>query len=280
MNNMRMIVKNLWDEATLTVATGTPISTLPLTHSQTYGRSKTAAITPDTDTTAIKFECSELSLASGLVLYRHWLSSTGLWRLELFNEPDLTGDCVFDSGLIELTPTKTLGELDWLVDPLVSGVFDNWPHKYSQLWFPEVFFQSGRLTLIDSDGRDGLHEFDRVYLGAAFSPQFNFSYSFKHQWVSSEEQRKTAAGSTFSAQRPQARKLEFNLDYLTENERSRLSRAIQTVGVSKDFFISLYPEQGGQKEVEYAMACFFSEVPPLTGDYFNNYNVPFVVQEA
>lgn len=281
MQKLRMLVKNLWDDTALSVASGDSVPSLPLSNSQTYGRSKTAAITPDEHgVSAINFDCPELVLASGLVLYRHWLSNIATWRLELFDEPGQTGNCVYDSNFNECTPTKNLGELDWLVDPLVSSVFDNWPHKYSQLWFAPVFFQSGRITLNDNAARDGIHEFDRIYLGQVFTPTFNFSYGHQHQWQSAEQQRKTAAGSVFAAQRPQSRTLSFNLDYITEAERPHLSDAIRSVGISKDFFISMFPDLGGQKEIEYAMACKFTANPALTGNFYNNYTAPCAVQEA
>ena len=281
MQKLRMLVKNLWDEATLTVVTGESVPSLPLTNSQTYGRSKTAAITPDENGVSVLcFDCAELTIASGLVLYRHWLSNIAQWRLELFDSPGQAGNCVFDSDLAECTPTKTLGELDWLVDPLVSSVFDNWPHKYSQLWFTPVFFQSGRITLLDTEAREGIHEFDRIYLGQVFTPTFNFSYGHSLQWQSTEKQRKTSAGSVFATKRPQARQLSFNLDYITETERPHLSAAIRSVGLSQDFFISMFPEQGGLKEIEYAMACKFTANPALTGNFYNNYTAPFAVQEA
>lgn len=281
MKKLRMLVKNLWDDATLTVATGEPVPTLPLEHSQTYGRSKTAAVVPDEAGTSVTaFDCPELTLASGLVLYRHWLSNIAQWRLELFDEPGQAGNCVFDSALVECTPTKTLGEIDWLVDPLVSSVFDNWPHKYSQLWFEAVFFQSGRITIVDTEARDGMHEFDRIYLGQVFSPTFNFSYGHQHQWLSSEAQRKTSAGSTFATARQRYRQLTFSLDYLSEQERPHLSNAIAQVGIAKDWFISMFPEQAGQKEIEYAMACKFNTTPAMTGTFFNNYTAPITVQEA
>lgn len=280
MSNLRLLIKNLWDECQLSVLTGTPVSSLPLAHSQYYGRSKTAAIVPAAHQSVLGFNHPDLVMASGMVLYRHWLSNIAQWRLELFDEPNYAGTCVYDSGLQECVLTKSLGELDWLVDPLVTGVFDDWPHRYSQLWFDEVFFQSGRITLVDSDARDGLHEFDRLYLGAAFTPKFNFSYGFEHQWISAEAQRKTAAGSTFSPHRPQRRQLSFDLEFLTGHERARLSSAIRAVGISKDFFVSLYPNAGGQKEVEYAMACFLTEAPGLIGEYFDNYAASLTLQEA
>jgi hypothetical protein len=281
MNPVRMLINNEWDIATPTVTTGTEVSTLPIEHSQVYGRSKTAAITPDeTGESVIEFDLPALTLASGLVLYRHWLSNLAEWRLELFNEAGLAGDLVFDSDFVECTPTKTLGELDWLVDTLVASVFDKWPHKYSQLWFDGVFFQSGRLTIRDTEAHDGLHEFDRIYLGRVFSPTFNFSYGHSHQWLSNAQQRNTAAGSSFAVSRERFRQITFSLDYILDVERPHLSEAIRDVGIAKDWFISMFPETGGKREIEYAMSCKFTANPVLSGTFFNNFTAPFSIKEA
>lgn len=281
MSNVRMLLKNKWDEAQLTVVKGTEISTLPLAHSQLYGRSLTAGITPDeTGVSVIEFNLPELTLLSGFVLYRHWLSNGAKWRLELFDGLNCSGIQLFDSELIDAIPTKTLGELDWLVDPLVASAFDSWPFKFSQLWFSDVFAFSGRLTLHDEYARDGIHEFDRIYMGVTFQPSVNFSWGGEFAWQTTATQKETAAGSVFAAKKPKTRQLAFSLDYIVESERPHLSAAFQDVGISEDWFISLYPELGGIKEIEHAMAAKFTSLPALINSAFNNYTTKYVVREA
>jgi hypothetical protein len=280
MNRIRMLVKNLWDIAALTLEQGGAVGTLPLSNSQRYGKSLTAAITPAAGNSAVVFTLPEMSLASGLVIYRHWLSNAGKWRVELFDGPNATGTKVYDSALLDAVATKSLGELDWLVDPLIASPFDAWPFKFSQHWFAPQFFRSGRLTISDADGRDGLHEFDRIYLGQVFEPTVNFSWGVGHQWQSTERQYVTAAGSVFANERIKTREIKFTLDHLSELERPHLSAAIRTVGLSKDWFISLYPEAATVKEIEYAMSCKFTSLPGLTNTHFNNYAAPFAVREA
>jgi hypothetical protein len=276
-----MLMTNRWDGAQLSVSAGTPIPTLPVTHSQVYGRSKTSGITPDEEgVSVISFNLPELTLLNGLVLYRHWLSNGAKWRLELFEGTECTGTKLYDSGLLDAIQTKTLGELNWLVDPLVSSAFDEWPFKFSQLWFGETFALSGRITLQDVDARDGIHEFDRVYLGIAFEPSVNFSYASEFAWQTATQQKLTAAGSVFAVDKPKTRQLAFSLDYVPDIERPHLSAAIQHVGLNRDWFISLYPEDGGTKEIEHAMAAKFTAIPPLSNTFFNNYTAKFVVREA
>ncbi|WP_041523592.1 hypothetical protein [Gilvimarinus agarilyticus] len=280
-NNMRMLIDNLWDTATLSVAAGTEVSSLPVANSQIYGRSKTAAITPDgAGNSQFTFELGSLQLIDGLVLYRHWLSDLATWRVELFDGTELTGTRVYDSDTVPAVATKTLGELNWLVDTLVVSVFGNWPFKFSQCWMPPTFARSGRITISDTDARDGLHEFDRVFLGRSFQPTFNFSYGHQHQWLSAEAQRVTAAQSVFSTARPRHRRVAFSLDYLSEQERPHMSEAIRSVGITKDFFISMFPETGGRNEIEYAMSAKFVGNPALSGNFFNNFTAPIEVREA
>jgi len=280
-SNVRMLLENKWDEAELKIVTGTAIPTLPLTHSQLYGRSLTTGILPDeTGVTAIEFNLPELTLLSGFVLYRHWLSNSAKWRLELFDGLNCSGILLFDSHLIDAVPTKTLGELDWLVDPLVASAFDAWPFKFSQLWFSDTFAFSGRLTLLDHEARDGLHEFDRIYMGVTFQPSVNFSWNSEFAWQTTAKQKETAAGSVFAADKPKTRQLAFSLNYILESERPHLSESFQYVGLSKDWFISLYPEVGGIKEIEHAMAAKFTTLPALIHSANNNYTTKYVVREA
>lgn len=281
MSNVRMLLKNKWDEAELNLLTGTSISTLPLSNSQQYARSLTAAITPDeTGASVIIFNLTELTLLNGFVVYRHWLSNAAQWKLELFDSINCTGIQLLDSGLMDVVPTKTLGELDWLVDPLVASAFDAWPFKFSQHWFADVFALSGRLTLKDENARDGIHEFDRIYMGVAFQPSVNFSWGSEFVWQTTAKQKETAAGSVFAAVKPKTRQLAFSLDYLVESERPHLSAAFQYVGLSKDWFISLYPEAGGRKEIEHAMAAKFTSLPSIINTAYNNYTTKYVVREA
>ena len=277
---IRMLINNLWDTAAINVTTGTEIPTLPITHSQQYGRSKTAAITPTNNQSVIHFNLESLSLVSGLVIYRHWFSVSAKWRLELFDGENQSGNQVYDSQQQEMTKTKTLGELDWLTDNLVASALDEWPYKFSQLWFMPVFAFSGRLTLTDANPRDGLHEFDRVYLGNVIQPSINFDYGHSHNWITQSTQKTTAGGSIYAVEKPATRQFQFNLSHINESERPHFSESIRKVGLNRDWFISMFPELGGQKEMEYAMACKFTSLPALAGNYHNNFTTTFNVKEA
>jgi hypothetical protein len=276
-----MLINNLWDTATVTVSVGSVIPTLPIANTQRKGRAYTAAIVPNiSNTTVIDFTLPNFALASGLVLNRHWLSNASEVRFELFNEDDQTGEQVIDTGFVQAVQLKTLAEMNWFVDPLVASPFDTWPHKFTNIWFERTFFKSGRITIVDANARDGLHEIDRIFLGDVFQPKVNFSYGNDFSYQSTETQKQAVSGSFFGTQREKYREQEFTLAWVSESERPRLADALRDAGTSLDWFVSLYPEAGGQKEIEYAMACTFKVPPTVNHDFYNNYRTSFSVVEA
>lgn len=278
--NLRMLINNLWDTSTLSLATGTQIPTLPLLYSQEYGLSKNAAIQSDQGVSVIEFDLASLYYLNGIVMYRHALTNAATWQLELFDGTGQTGNLVYDSGALEHVPTKTLGEWDFLVDTLVASDLDQWPHRFSQLWFDEVFVRSGRLTLTDTEAPDGLHEFNRIYLGRAIQPTCNMSYGHNHQWTSPEKLVELAGGGAYANKKAAYRKFDFSLDHITEAEWPIFTEANQAVGLNRDWFISLYPEKGGLMELQYAMACRYLSQPVTSKPFYNNYSIPISVRES
>lgn len=281
-NNIRMLMVNQWDRAEISVSTGTVVPTLPLVNSQRYGRSRTSAITPNSNgISAMQFNMPEFNIIDGLVLYRHWLSNSAQWRIELFEDLNCTGNKIYDSGFVDAVPAKNLGELEWLADPLVATIFEAWPFKFSQLWLDEwVSCWSGRITLKDVDARDGIHEFDRIYIGQTVQPSVNFDYGHQHEWQSNEQHKRSVAGSVYAAPKERLRRFTFDVNHVNEEERPHFSNGIRYVGMSKDWFVSMFPSNGGQKEVEYAMSCKFTQLPALTGSAYNTYRGTFVLQES
>lgn len=278
---IRMLINNIWDSATAAVTLGTEIASLPITHTQKKGRSNTAVIVPSiTDTSVVEFDMPNFSFASAFVMYRHWLSNSAKVRLELYNESNQSGDLVYDSGLIDAVETKTFAEMNWFVDPLVASPFDNWPYRFTNLWFNRVFFKSGRLSIVDENARGNVHEIDRIFMGDVIKPDVNFAYGHEFAWRSDEEQKRSVGGSVFTTEREKWREFSFDLNWITEAERPLFSEAIRQVSTSKDWFISMYPESGGQKEMEYAMSCSFLSIPALNHNFHNNYNAKYSVREV
>lgn len=279
MNKMRMLVINEADTATMTVATGDEVPTLPVGNLGVYNNSRIFR-SLSVDETVIVGTLSNIKLLSAVVLWRHNLTNAATFRLELFGGPDATGELLYDSDDIFAAEQKLWTEWDWRIEPLIAGVFDDWAIRYAQHWFAPVICLSFRLTIKDPLNAAGHLDITRLYIGRHFEPTVNFSYGNQLQFGSNESQFRTDDGSLFTQSAPKHRIMKFILDWLTDTDRPALLSAVRHVGRSKDFYVSLYPEQGGQKEVESSFACKLAAYPDLTSSFYDNHKAPIVLEEC
>lgn len=278
MSNARLMVINEFDSAELTLSAGTAVPTLPPSHLQSYNNSRVMRAASAAFTLLGDF--GDITLCTGLVLWRHNWTAAATLRVELFAGPAQTGALIYDSGIIDALPQNAWTDWDWRVDPLVNSAFQGWSTQYSQLWFGEQFVYSFRITVSDPSNPLGYLDLTRVYMGRHFEPTVNFSWGSQLGFGAQDEQIRTDDGGLFSKDAPLFRKLNFTLDYLDESDRPELTKAIRHVRRSKDWFISLYPGQGGQKELESAFACKFVQLPPITAPNFNVFTAPLAVEEC
>ncbi len=279
MSKIKMLVINEFDNINVSLSTGVEIATLPLINTQKYNNSRTFRST-SVDEIQITGNLDSLKLMSALVLWRTNLSNTATMQLEFFANDNQSGDVVYDSTEINAIPQITVGEWDWQSQSVTASIFDGWPTRYSQIWLDPVFAKSFRLTIKDPLNTDDFIDITRIYMGRHFEPDINFSYGHSNGWQSTEEQYRTDDGSNFTQQSANWRKQQFNLEHLNNADRPHFTNAVRHVTKNRDWFITLFPGIGGQKEVEYAFACKFSEIPSVTGAYHNNYQSQIVVEEC
>lgn len=279
MSNVRMVMINEFDAATVSQSAGVTVPTLPATNMQVYNNSRIWR-SLSVENSVLQGNFLDLKLLSAFVLWRHNLTNAATIRIQLYSEPNQGGAVVFDSTEIPAVQQITFGDWDWRIQPVVASAFDDWEVRYSQLWFNAVFARSYRITLKDPLNSLGHMDCARIYMGRHFEPSVNFSYGRQWQFGSNEQQFRTDDGSLFSRNSPKWRTSQFSLDHIDESDRAGLISAIRTVGITRDFFVSLFPGQGGQKEIENAYACKFRSYPAITNSDFNNYKAPLTVEEC
>lgn len=278
-NRMRMIIVNEADDAELSLTTGIGVDTLPVSHLSLYNNSRIFR-SLSVDETVITGNLNNIKLVSSFVLWRHNLTNAAQLRLELFGGPDATGDVMYDSDDFYAVQQIPWTDWDWRTQPIVSSVLDDWAIRYSQHWFAPQFCQSFRLTIKDPFNTAEHLDITRLYIGRHFEPSVNFSYGNTWQFDSNERQFRTDDGSLFSQSADKWRQMRFSLDWLDAADRPALLSAIRHVGKTRDWYISLYPEQGGQAEVESSFACKFTNYPSLDSNFFNNNRTAIAVEEC
>ena len=278
MANARFIFVNEWDAAALSLQSGNQSAGLPLVNTQRYNNSRVYRSLTTVDQ-VIQFDLAEPTYLSGLSLWRHNLTSAAVLKLELFDGPNCTGIQSYDSGFVPAVEPKTLGDLDWGLEPLGASTFTAWELSYSVLWFPLTATKSGRLTISDPTNSAGFLEVCRVYLGRAFEPEVNVDLGHSLQWETTTESARTAGGTVHTLETATFRSLRFNLSHIQPTERGAFFDYTRRVSTHRDFFVSLRPEQGGSAERDYSFAAKFAEIPPLTAEPAR-YAAPCTLKEA
>lgn len=275
--NVRMLMVNDADTALITQSIGSEVATLPLSNVQNPSNSRTFR-TLDVAQTQLVMTWQEPKLISGVVLNRINISTTGTWRVELFSDVAMT-ILLQDSLVMQAVEQKSLGELDWLIDPLVSAVVQM-KIRACNYWFDDIAVQAVRITIVDADNEYGFIDISRIYAGRALQPSVNFSYGHKAGWISQTQKKRTAGGSVYAKKKARPRKLSFSLKHLNEMDRPHFYNAIQRIGDDTTWYLSMFPGVGGQKEDNYAMACQFENLPEFDAAFYNNYKTDFTVGEA
>lgn len=278
-NNIKMILENYGDSATLSLVTGAEIATLPLINVQKYNNSRKFGST-DKAQLQIKIDLAKIQPISGLVLWDHNLSNTATIQLQCYSAANLTGTLLSDTGEVKAIPTRSFRDWNYKTQAVVSSAFDNWPTRFTQLFITPIFAGSLLLTIKDPTNTSTELLFNRLYLGQVFSPRVNFSYGHSQLWNDESEQIPTDDGSLWSVEKPVKRQLKFDLNYLSDVDKSTFSDQLMRVGKRKDVFINMYPNAGGQKALEYAMAAKFTTVPNLSGTYYNNFTATCELTEV
>ncbi|NQY62628.1 MAG: hypothetical protein HRT38_02705 [Alteromonadaceae bacterium] len=279
-HKIRLLLGNAINESVLTLATGTEQLLLGLDNLTRYSNSHIFR-TETLDEIVIEGRFNGFQALSGFVMHRHNLSATAKYQLEIFSGDKQDGQVLYDTTLEDVFETKLLGALVWGIDDLVEALNDDWDIRYKALWFDPVLAWSFRLTLQDPDNIDGYIDIARLYFGEAFEPSINFSYGSQNHVDADEDLVRTKGSSLHTIiKSKQYRRLAFQFNYLSLDERTLLYDAIYQGTKSKDFFISLYPGTGGEYEHQHAMACKFKSLPVFTHDYENNWQTACVVEEC
>ncbi|MGO2241130.1 MAG: hypothetical protein ACTH5D_05165 [Halomonas sp.] len=244
--NMRLIIENLHDQATLSASS----QALPIAYTQRSGRSYVWRST-DTSQQIITATLPGPRPISGVVLYGHNLSGLGSVRVEYL----LSGNVVYDSGEKIASELIPLGTWRVGIDPWGGQDLTELPRVQSTTWTAERIADSYRITLDNPDNADGYLQVERIFAGAAYSPVFNVSYGVSLEWQDFAEHQRTEGNSLRTIGEGSARLLTFNLDYLDRNDMAKLSRALLRVGKRQDIYVSTYPEWGGFLEAEHAFVA-------------------------
>lgn len=270
-DNIRLIINNEHDEATLTATS----EATPIDYTQRSGRSyvwRSADLAPQTITATLP----GVRYLSGLVVYNHNLTSLGTIRIEYL----LDGTVVYDSGEIIAADLIPLGTWQAGVDPWGEQDLTELPTVQYNVWTAPTLADSYRISVDDPSNPDGYMQIARIFAGIAYSPEYNPQYGLSLEWQDFAENRRTESGSLRTVGSGTARRLTFDLDFLSRAGLTQLSRELLRTGKGRDIYISVYPGVGGMREAEHAFVARRSSDYAHSHAFFNNWQSSLEFQEV
>jgi len=277
---MRIIAVNEGDSAAMT-ASPACVLTLPVTNLQTQSRALVMRTTGLADQVINLSWGSTPKVMSGVAIVRHNLTSQATWRVQVYSDAAMATQ-VYDSSPVLVNPPKTLGDLEWGVDPLGASIFNGWALAFGVLWLPApAVGQSARITLSDPANPAGYMQASRLFIGRVIEPMFGPDYKgLAVSWEENTVQTRTAGGTLRSDPTEPYRKVSIQLSWIQEQDRPKLFDLSRTCGKRNDLFLSVFPGTGGMRERDYALAAKLVGVPKYGAPFYSAYDASFDFEES
>ena len=317
---IRFILENLIDSATLTDSpssdTSYPVDNITKVHRSEVCRSvSTPAIQ------SYLGNWSTDKTASALVIGRHNFSQYVSYQLILYDGINQTGSEVFNSGVIQLTYSEAAtdyiqwGEFRWGIKPWDYNKKDveNIQFKNIVLWFPLTTFRSCKIafsgptgtvdavycnsqdvfcnsisvfcndsgTTTSQDIGIPFYEVGRIFLGEYLEPTYNISFDHSISWQENTTQYRAGSGTLKSDITTKNKRFTFDLNTIPESDRIGIQKKLVNLGLTKDFFISIFPEDtNSDKVLDYSGIVKLTRVPRYTEVRCGYYKSNYVAEEV
>lgn len=274
-NKIAFVLDNKADDGSL-LATPSPVATLPVSNLKKTNRSYVFRTTSTADQ-SITGNLAGGQPLSAFVLSRH--NITGTVRLRLYPQNYQQGTVLYDSTALSAIDPLPWGSFVWGTNEWGLPYNDGLPDNYV-LFFDSVLCASFQIDIVDASNADGYFEVNRLFLGQATQVTYNMSWGASLKWEEDTKQIRTDGGTLYSEPSLPYRKLKFNLQWLTEDDRAFISEKLRTVGKRKDIFVSAYPDNTDAKFNEYSFVGKFSSLPSFTHIFNNNFSSDYEIEEC
>ncbi len=278
-SNIKMVHNRDFDNATVTT---TANELLPVTNLQLYDNGE-AFRTDTINEIVIRIKHDSPVFVSCLIAWRANFSTTDTIQWRCYDTPDWSGAAVIDSGEQSAIEIKALGDFEWGIEQFGSSMYDDWGHneKSFEYWAEETAVLTQEIIIKAPNNTDGFIDITRLYNGVVFTPEYNHSYGAVMKLIPVEDDGITTDdGSYHTIESPIYREIDFSLDWLVATERPVFFEFLRSVGKHHDFYLSMYPNEEGQKRRDHAFAAKFSSDLSMPHNFHNNHSVTLTAREA
>ena len=276
MPNLRMLLKNIADTATIT-ASPVAVSTLPVTNLQTQQRKQTFR------TTSLASQNIDLSWSANqscnmVALPRFNGTTAATVRIYRYSDSAWT-TLLDDTTALVAYSTTGLNQLD--IDEFQNPDFLV-VKNYVKYLSAVTTMKSMRITLLDAANPAGYLEASRAMVGSynefTYNPFFGGMESSIQDLSKSE---RADSGSMITDKREKFFKTSIRAELIPEaTDLLWLRAAARYIGLDKDFWISFYPGSGGVLEYYNQAQAKFVSIPSFEPNRYGNQRTAFQIEGA
>jgi hypothetical protein len=207
---------------------------------------------------------------------RHNLSAIAEIQIKMYDGENQTGNVVYDSGSLIYGDLIPAGEFAAGIDPF-GGAFHTPPLLI--VWFSPVSIRSFEIIINDPSNVDDYLQIGRLIMGLSFSPEYNFSWGSKLEFVDRSIRTRTSAGGLRTRKQSRYRRLTLSLNWITDADRSRLSSEFRAAN-GRDVLVSAFPDETGIRLSDYTLVAQIVDGTSFTHDFLDNYRLPLIFEDV
>ena len=279
----------IFNRATSVTCSGDTNSTSNITYtivSVVYNGGLTRTeITVEEDITGHAFDGNLLPIYTSIPVVSNTITTPN------FDGTILPDFLIWDSGTLNVT-SDTLGSSVWEWGSFLWGI-EAWgsdreteefsPPSNLVYWIPtpQLNIRGFKIELYKAGSSASYFEIGRLLIGKYIEPTYNIGYGHSLAWEETTKQYRTESGSLRSDVSVPYRRFEFNLGTITEADRVLLQNELRNVGLRRDLFISLFPEDASlEKQIDYSGIVKMVKIPKFTEFAQNYYKSKYIMEEV
>lgn len=273
-NNLRIIYNNVIDTAIL--STSSAVSGLPVANLQneakglvwrSFGTSATLTATwafPQT--------------LRGVVFPFCNLSPTATIRVKLYTN---IADSITVSDTGEVSAGAYTPENIWGDIPS-TGVnsYSFGGGSYARVWFNTAVARKIEIIISDPANPSGYLEAARLVCGDYWSPTYNTNFGLSIGYEDSSTQTRTESGNLLTTAGTIHRTLNFELQWLTPEDKTQMLSILRGNGLRKPLFVSIFPQDTDKtKEQQYQIYGKLTNLAKLNHPIYSIYTSSVSIEE-
>lgn len=196
----------------------------------------------------------------------------------------------YDSGAILAAPYQNLGINNWSDDVFLPAASTSTEYKnrkvYARVFLPPLTVSRNvryiQITVTDTANINTYLEASRLIVGPVWSPKYNTSYGLSAGVKDLSTSVRTEAGDLITSVGIQVNTLNFDLKYLSTEDRITFNKIAKLAGMSKPIFVSLFPDNttDWEKEQVYQLYGKFTQMPGLEHSVLDMYSAQVELEEV